>query len=776
MKVLFKKIWVEIGIIFLISLTPLLWFGEKSIIVGHDNVFGLNPTNFLIGRLYSWIGFNLGQGQALIMGTIPTHLIDALPSFLGFPTYLTEKIIYVFWFFAIGISMYVLAFVINKESKVFKFTAVILYQFNFFILSAWWIGERTKFSAYIAFPLIIATLWLVYKEKLSPIKAIAINILILFVFNGGGLFGIPLFGGFFIGYLVFILFFSYLSLVRWKLRTIKNLFLVTIFTIIGVIFINSYYLFPAGAELLAQYKSGVGVHGGLSGLVNWASEISANTSFMNLFRLQGISDWYDNPSHPYAKNFLTNYLLIATSFLWLFLGFFALLRVKNREKKEFVFYCFIVFLLGIFFSAGTHPPFGYLYVNLLEHIPGFAIFRSPYFKFAPAIFLPLSLLIAFTLDSFTKNLKKVFFICFIIIVFLYHYPYFLGNFFSWKEGYSTKNTIPDYIFNFGTWAEKNVNDERILLLPGTLPDWQFDAYQWGYLSLQTLPTLVTNKAILSDDNKLTAEERTLLAGLYSSIDNGDKEQASKFFSMLRVKYILLREDVSFNQSWTHLGNPYQYEELLQNTFGFPLEKSFDKWRVYRVTSEQMPVVFSSNTIESFDGSLISLSGYFSTTSNTPIYYINSDKDIAKSSDISRIPTSKIIALSCVNCMGSGKQIIEFPRPMILPDSPFYSLVLLKEQLKKKNSDIKAKVYDDIGFTLKRFGEIKGMIVNSKSVKNEDFYRYTRALNLLKEDFNSLQNLNERLEISQDIHFYLRQEVVELRDLFRYAIYSKDNLG
>lgn len=776
MKVLFKKIWIEIAIIFLLSLTPLLWFGEQTIIVGHDNVFGLNPTNFLIGRLYTWIGFNLGQGQALIMGTIPTHLIDALPSFLGLPAYLTEKIVYVFWFFAIGISMYVLASVINKESRVFKMTAVILYQFNFFILSAWWIGERTKFSAYIAFPLIIAVLWLVYKEKLSISKAIAINILVFFIFNGGGLFGIPLFGGFFIGYVVFILFFSYLSFIRWKLKTVKNLFLVTILTVIGVILINSYYLFPAGSELIAQYKSGVVVHGGLSGLVDWASEISANTSFTNLFRLQGISDWYDNPSHPYAKNYLTNYLLIAASFIWLLLGFLALLRVKDREKKEFVLYCFIVFLLGIFFSAGTHPPFGYAYVYLLEHIPGFAIFRSPFFKFAPAIFLPLSLLIAFTLNSLTKNMRRVFFVCFIVAVLLYHYPYFLGNFFSWKEGYSTRNKIPNYIFNFGTWAENNIRDERILLLPGAVRDWQFDAYQWGYLSLQTLPTLITNKAILSNDNKLNIEEEVLIRELYSSIDNGNVEQMRKISSILQIKYILVREDVSFNQNWTHLGNPYRYEDLLQKTFGFSLEKSFDKWKVYKVSFEQMPKVFSVNTIESFDGPVSMLPGYISTTLNTPVYYINSDKNITKSSDISQIPTSKVLALPCVNCVGSGRQVIEFPRPMILPDSPFYSIVLLREKMKKKSLDTKARIYDDIGFSLKRFGEIKGLVVNSKFIKNSDFERYTATLNLLKEDFNSLQNLNDRLEISQDIYFYLRQEVVELRDLFRYAIYSKENLG
>src|SRR5438045_909872 len=119
MKNFLKQNKFDLLVLLIISLTPLLWFHAGSIMVGHDNVFPLDPKTFLAGRLFTWIGFNLGQGQALIMGTIPIHFIDAFPSYLGLSLGITQRIVWVYWFFLMGLSMYILAWTINKESSVF---------------------------------------------------------------------------------------------------------------------------------------------------------------------------------------------------------------------------------------------------------------------------------------------------------------------------------------------------------------------------------------------------------------------------------------------------------------------------------------------------------------------------------------------------------------------------------------------------------------------------------------------------------------------------------
>lgn len=743
--------------------------------VGHDNVFPLDPKTFFVSRLFSWIDFNLGQSQALIMGTIPIHLIDSIPSFLGFPLQTTQKIVYVYWFFLMGLSAYIFASALNKNSSIFKLTAAILYQFNFFILQGWFIGERTKFSAYIAFPLLLTTLYLVYTKKLSILKAAIINTLILLFFNGGGLYGLSLFGGCAIGVIVFLFYFSVLNKRTEGFQTAKS-FLYTMSLTIGLVVLsNAYYFLPALSQVIASYKSGLLSHGGVSGFVDWAFEISASSSYLNILRLQGISDWYDNPYHPYAKFFLNNPILIIASFMWICLAILSFLFIKERKKIEQVVYFFLVFLIGVFFSAGTHAPFGFIYAFLLEHVPGFIAFRSPYFKFAPAIFLSVSFLIAFTIDAIDAKRKTAIFILFILFVFLYHFPFFTGNFFSWKTGYATRVVVPDYVYQFGAWVKNNVKDERILLLPGTAPGLQYDVYQWGFLSLQTFPTLITDKSILSNDNKLNSEENQLLFDLYAAIDRNDTVLVTRFLELLRVKYILVREDLSYNQSWTQIKDPHIYENSFKNIYGFPLLKQFGMWKLYRVNSPIFPQIFTANTLESLDGTAFSIADYLSTSNRSPLFYLKEDKNAARNLDISTIPTAESILLPCINCGSTTGQVIEFPHPGILPNSLFYPFVLLKENVKKKNPDPKSRIYDDIGLTLKRVGEIKGLISNSEQLSNSEFNHYIDNLHDLSTDIGLVNALPDKIQVAQDVHFYLTEEIVELRNLFGYPVNPKENI-
>ena len=181
MKKLFRyRTFLEILFIFFLSLTPLLWFERGTIIVGHDNVFAIDPVTFLQGRLFTWVDHGFGQSQDLIMGTIPIHLIDAIPYVLGLPFQATEMAVYVFWFFLIGISAYILARQFREQSWVFRLLVVILYQFNFFLLQGWWIGERTKFSAYIALPLIFTLFLRVHRGETSVFKsAVLVSLIFL---------------------------------------------------------------------------------------------------------------------------------------------------------------------------------------------------------------------------------------------------------------------------------------------------------------------------------------------------------------------------------------------------------------------------------------------------------------------------------------------------------------------------------------------------------------------------------------------------------------------
>jgi len=774
-----RAILVEIIFIFLLSLTPLLWFRPGEMMVGHDNVFPLEPKSFLKARLYTWTekqGF--GDDQSLIMGTIPIHLIDALPNILGFSLINTQKIVYVFWFFLIGLSAYVLASFINPQSRFFKLFTAVFYQFNFFVLQAWWIGERTKFSAYIAMPLVISVFLLVYRQKIGILKAAILNSLILFFFNGGGIFGIPLFGGFFVSVGLFILYFSLISFFQKRYWLIGKLILTAILSVVCFLLINAYYFLPAFSKVLADYGSQLSQKGGVGSYVSWAKMISVGASPLNLFRLQGMAEWYDNPQHPYAKYFFSNSILIIISFIWPFLVFSSLILIKDRKKLKLLLYFFLVYLAGVFFAGGTHPPLGFLYILMMEFIPGFAIFRTPFYKFAPALFLSSIFLCAFTLDFLKEKLmglvqKKprlrflstAFCFFWLVLIPTYHFPFFTGGFFNWRDNFSTRLKLPQYLFEFSNWAEREKKDDLgILVVPPPDEGWNYDVYEWGYLSLFPLPRLLTQEPIFLKDELLTEEERDFLRLAYKSLLTGEKEVFEKVASILRLGYLLIRKDFAYKLNWIKTDNPQDYQLMIEQTFGFPKEKELGKWIIYKITGEEaLPKIYGVRNLLVAPPSHLYQELFFKEkVEPSKLVILEERKD--------RLPVVQKngFLVSCLSCqLEKESDFLIFPSVTFLPGSPFYFLVNAKEAiLDKKIKDPIAKVYHEMGLSLKRTAELRRMLIESPPKSDEDRIKsvvlFQNVLSKIEETFFEISDSDEKFLIAEKLNFYLTVERRELR--------------
>ncbi|MDO8657824.1 MAG: hypothetical protein Q7K55_03730 [Candidatus Levybacteria bacterium] len=759
-----KKIFFDIFFILILSLTPLLWFQNNSIMIGHDNVFPLDPLAFFQGRLFTWIEYGLGNSQSLIMGTIPVHLVDALPYILGFSLQLTQKIVYVFWFFLIGISMYTFVSAIGIRGRTSRLLSVILYQFNFFILQGWWVGERTKFSAYIAFPLILSVFYMVYNGKLKVLYGAIFTALIYFVFNGGGLFGVSLYGGFFVAMGVFVIYYSFLSFWRKEYSSIKRLFALTILSLFFSILINAYYLFPAASQLFSSYTVGIQKNGGVDGFINWSQEISANASYTNLFRLEGISEWYDNPQHPYAKYFLTNPILILISFLWLSFIFSALLLYKDKIKLETIVYFVLVYLLGIFFTAGTHRPFDIVYTLFLKLVPGAIAFRSPYFKFAPAVFLSTSILIAYFVEYFKGRTRKLLTISIIIIVLIYHFPYFTGNFFEWKKGFSTRLQVPSYVFDFGQWMKAHESeDNRMLLLPPNNPELQYSIYNWGYLSFQALPTLITNSSVIINNDRLNGDENILVRQLYLAIKNKDINLVKKITSILRIKYILLQGDSYLDPSTKPSINNEDYRNILKNEFGLLLVNKFGEWEIYQMDFAELPKIYVTDEIDSLVGSIGKVDGYFNFSITDKLFFYADRDKLEKEESYSLSSSQNFYVPSCLNCRHDIAPRIDIQERLIFPNSPFYNLILLKEN-KSEQENPKLALYDDLGFSLKRIAEIRGVILKEKNISGKVFDSYLDLLAKMSKDFNLVSIYRDKFEAAEDLNYYLDAEIKYLKTL------------
>lgn len=84
------------------------------------------------------------------------------------------------------------------------------------------------------------------------------------------------------------------------------------------------------------------------------------------------------------------------------LAFSSLLFIQKKkneknlsEEGQHIFYFILLGLLGIFLAKGANDPFGFIYLWLFSHVPGFIMFRDPT-KFYLLIAIAYSILIPFS--------------------------------------------------------------------------------------------------------------------------------------------------------------------------------------------------------------------------------------------------------------------------------------------------------------------------------------------------------------------------------------------
>lgn len=196
----FKKrsyILFELLLIFLVSLFPLIWFIPNHMVIGFDSGYPIDFVTYFNQRTYTWLGSQVfGFDITLSLGQIFLIALPALVHRLGIGMYDVQKITFVFWFFAMSISMYALVFYLfKKPGFIFiRFCAVFFYVINFFLFSFWIQGEQTTFSVFTLLPLIILLFIIFYEKKNNIFKTSILCNLIFLFFNAGRNTWIPAIG------------------------------------------------------------------------------------------------------------------------------------------------------------------------------------------------------------------------------------------------------------------------------------------------------------------------------------------------------------------------------------------------------------------------------------------------------------------------------------------------------------------------------------------------------------------------------------------------------
>ncbi|MEK7572844.1 MAG: hypothetical protein AAB531_00310 [Patescibacteria group bacterium] len=780
-----KNYW-EIFIIFLLSLTPLTWFKDGQIILGHDSGFRLNYLDHLHNLFYSWSSANnFGADWTILKGFLITQAPETFFSWLFNSLAIGEKISFVLWFFIIGVSMYIFVknFFPQKKFWIFRLFSSTFYMYNFFLLQGWFIAERAKFSLFAVIPLGTLLIYKTLTKEYPILKGAILFSLISFLLNAGGN---PTFYGALI--LVYGITFIYLTIIN----TLRNGYWEIVYSLkLGIAFtaaflaVNAYWILPQIYLLLNSYGSNLVTVGGIGGVIGWESVVTKNASFINLLRLQGMPDWYNNNLHPYSFIFIKNPFLIISSFIFPLILLFGLFYHQHLsiEKKTIKLIILLIFLLlfGFIFTAGSHPPLGFLYILFIKYIPGFAVFRSAFYKFGEVLWFSYIILLGFYLNllllKFVKSKRLYIFLGAFSIFFLliYHSPFFNGKFFVWNAPFTTKVTVPYYVNDMANYINKLPTDTRILLLPEIDSQFHADSYNWGFMSLDLLPRLFTNRSIISN----TSKDRDIISAIYRAINQDSERDFLQLVNLAGINKILWRGDILYSDKKTNEKSFSQGKNNLENFKEVLVEKKSGAWKLYSIASAgHIPSFYApENFAYSYSQTLSSWEIFNNKSIGVKPAIVFADPATDKLQGLSSFYYINIVEADCVLCKPNElrdlKDKVKIPYVSLLPDSPFYFLISSKENnVRNLYKNLPSQRVDfDISTASKRIAEII-------QIAGRDFNKDTSEELIIKTIGNYKLLINDAVQqsnlLQKDIKNSTLVKILSYLDAHQTFLASIDN--
>ena len=737
-KISFLYILLVLVCLFLWSL--IYWLPPGYTLAGHDSGLPLNAKQFLLSRLYSWddrLGFGLDNSANF--GSLTIHFFDWISSVLAGTPYAGNYFSLFFWLGLIFVSAFIFAYQLKEAfGKPFVFILPVFLTINFYIFQSVFMLERAKFGVFAATLILLSVFIRMQDKKLSILTSAIIVALTFSIFNGGGWFGVTLYGGVLVAIVSLLLSNFIRGFIEGNFSSFKRSLLFIILSLILYLFINAYSILTYAQNFISTDVPHIIQESSTEGHIDWLRYVSRSTSLINLFRLYGVPDWYSEPnelnpvneSHPYADIYLNNKILSTISFILPLVAFASFLLAKTRKQKQLLSIFGLITLLELVFAAGSNSPFGSFYEFLMDNIPGFFLLRSAFYKFGIFYMLGILVLFAFTLsllieklvdkipniNGWIRNTALVVLTTFILGSWLgYHFVLFDPiKVFSWKSDQSTRMQVPSYIYEFEKFAEdKKLDDKRVLMLPPVNKDWENDAYSWGYWSLSPLPFTLSSIRTLSNWHGLSSDELTLVDNLYNSVKENDEKTFFELANRADLGYVLLRQDVLTDSKWSASERPESYKVILESFESIAPLASFGQWHLYQIKGAIPMQIYATSSVNVTSDNFVPLVNNFFTEEHTVGLF-----DRKKYPEIDNITLNKVYAYDCLSCLLERQvHLKSLPDTIILPGSPVYYFKENREQkVLTQSKDSRSKIANYLGFVLTRTSELKKML--DFSVKEE----------------------------------------------------------
>ncbi len=778
MKNFLKKDWFWHLVYLLIALVGIwfltkLWIPVGYVIAGHDSGLALNTSSFLKTRFFAWDErISFGVDNSPHFGSIILHSIDYFLSVLAGVPYAGSQLAVFFWISTIFIFAFIFSYSLkNKLGKYFVFLFPVFLTFNFFIFQSIFILERAKYEL-ICVILLFLTLGLavLFDRTKSVLRSSIIFAFIFSVFNGGSWLGLPLYGGLLITGAVYLLFATAVSFKEKDFGRLRRAFGLSLLSGIFFVLLNLYSIMPFMSTLISSDYVKVIDPGTIAAGEEWLNYISRGSSWINLFRFQGVPEWYlsnglPNPDYSYAGIYLTNSILVLVSFLIPTLSLVGLVFLKKQTEKYLIWFFVVMLLVSMFFASGTKSSLDFLYLLLYERIPGFSIFRSPYYKFGSSYIIAFVALLAYSLSKLGEFLSSkiktrpsvvslLFVLAMTIAWFSYNFVIFNKDYiFKWQPDKSTLVKVPNYVNEFNSWLSDTEFDGRILMVPAFDGNSGNDSYTWGYWSLSPAPSVLSNKGdFIVNDVGNSPPESDWINKVYLLLLKKDSDFLY-VSNKLGIRYVFLRND--FLPQDQKLQKRYldAIEWLLKNN-DLALVKSFGPWSIYLIKKPNEKVMFKlTNSIFSIPQDHIFLAKELITPNYRDGHWVDSE-DIGN--DLKGLGLKEFYPLNCNSCLveNLGRHA-DFSPVKILPNSFFYPIK--KKFIEKnllKSGDDGSKVGDYIGLVLIKLSEIRSMY----ELRVDELF----IIEALRDMNGYLRNIEDIISKSESVknNFYFASKIYE----------------
>jgi len=614
--VIHKNTIASVAIILSVGLLSFTWFRGDFLITGGDMLLPPNRWQHFIRSFYSWDASSLGGANTRILAeVIPYNTFLVLSESVGLSLVNTNKLWFYLMFTSAGLSMYFLTtIIIGSTYKHFAgIISAVFYMMNpyaaIYLIPQFWI--------HVVFLPLIMGLYIKGLKEQKKLKYIFL-ISAVWVLVGSAGYVNPKFA--LLHWAALFLYMIFNILVKRDKEEVTQSLRFTCVLLVVWVALNAYWMFPAAFTLNETLALPLNVYGTI-GITRLASYQLNSAPIYDAVRLMGFwaldAIYKGFPYYYWAQTYKTA-LFIGIGFIIPILAFASLL--SKPRKKDILFFG-IVTIVGLFIMSGAYPPFGFINVYLVTHVP-FAsdVLSTPYQIGGMYVVLGYAFLLGYAISIFYDRISRiklrflahstrilgiisVGFLIFLIVG-VYAFPLWTGEvIYSGNEIIAAgRFNIPDYYYDAGNWLNAQPDEFRILPLPYSIVG--YGAYTWqpkGFNGPDPTESILQRSVISS----ISGEG----IGLYvaKSIASNTSVGLPKMLALMNAKYVLFHRDAN----WEFLeGNEMyvpvsldSFQSIIRTQSGFCLENSYGELDFYRNEFWRPLYVYAAPNAQLVEGGL-----------------------------------------------------------------------------------------------------------------------------------------------------------------------------